>query len=116
MLLLIAYLLLVSCLLSVAAFAAEEALARGLVDATVEAGQLLDRAVAEAEAFAALPTTTFQLTKQQLREEALKRMREEGARFDSRVQELWARPESLAAIQAYVTRTFKRAEKEPPAR
>jgi enoyl-CoA hydratase len=96
-------------------FSAEEALARGLVDTTVEAGHLLDRAVAEAEAFSALPPATFNLTKQQLRAGALKRM-EEGTRFDSSVQELWARPESLVAIQGYVTRTFKRVETESPAR
>jgi enoyl-CoA hydratase len=97
-------------------FTAEEALTRGLVDTTVEAEHLLDRAVAEGEAFSALATATFNLTKQQLREGALTRMREEGTRFDSNVQELWARPESLAAMKAYVNRTFKRVEKEAPAR
>jgi enoyl-CoA hydratase len=93
-------------------YSAEEAMARGLVDAIVEPGQLSDRSVAVAEAFAALPAAAFTLTKQQLREGALKRIREDGVRFDTIVQELWARPESLGAIKEYVARTFKRADKE----
>jgi enoyl-CoA hydratase len=92
-------------------FPPEDALVRGLVDVVVEPGQLLEQALAAAERLAALPATAFTLTKQQLREPAMKRIREEGARWDVAIREYWARPETLAAMGEYVARTFKPSAK-----
>src|SRR5262245_17432535 len=89
-------------------FSPVEAEARGLVDAIVEPDSLIDHAVGIAESLAALPPVPFALTKQQLREPAAKRIRDDGPRVDPLVREIWAGPESLAAIRAYVARTFKR--------
>lgn len=89
-------------------FPPEEAALRGLVDEVVEPAALLDRALEAAEAFAALPPAAFALTKRQLREPALERIRQGETRFDPSVAELWARAESLAAIGAHVARTLKR--------
>jgi enoyl-CoA hydratase len=86
-----------------------KAVERGLVDAVVESGTLLEQAVAAAETFAALPPLAFALTKRQVREPAMKRVREEGPEFDMAVQELWEAPTTLAAIRAYVAKTFKRS-------
>jgi enoyl-CoA hydratase len=92
-------------------YSSSDAAARGLVDAVGEPGKLLDQALAAAEKLAALPPAAFALTKTQLRESALKRIREDGPRVDPRVQEIWSRPESLAAIRDYVSRTFKASAK-----
>lgn len=81
----------------------------GLVDALAESGTLLEQAVAAAETLAALPPLAFALTKRQIREPVLKRVREDGPQFDATVQELWEAPATLAAIRAYVARTFKRS-------
>jgi len=84
----------------------DEAVTLGLVDAVVEPGALLDHAVDLARALAELPAGVFALTKRQLREPALSRMRSIGPRIDPAVQEIWESPETLAAIQGYVVRTL----------
>jgi hypothetical protein len=77
----------------------------------VEPTPLRDQALAAADRLAALPPAALALTKCQLREPALKRIREDGPRVDPCVQEMWSRPESLAAIRDYVARTFKASAK-----
>ena len=91
--------------------APEDAVQRGLVDAIAEPGNLLDLAVAKAESLAALPPAAFELTKRQIHEPHMRRVREDGPRFDAIVRELWASPSGLAAIRGYVDRTFKRSQK-----
>jgi hypothetical protein len=39
----------------------------------------------------------------------MQRVREDGPQFDAAVQALWEAPTTLAAIRAYVARTFKRS-------
>jgi enoyl-CoA hydratase/carnithine racemase len=85
----------------------DQALQSGLVDAVVDTDRLLDDAVAVAESMAAIPAAAFALTKRQLREPAVQRMRA-GAEIDAAVEDAWASPEILAAIGAYVARTLKR--------
>lgn len=85
------------------------ALEHGLVDMLVDPDNLLEKAVAAAETFASLPPLAFALTKRQIRESVMKRVREEGPQFDRLVQALWSTPETLASIREYVARTFKRS-------
>jgi enoyl-CoA hydratase/carnithine racemase len=87
--------------------APEEALQHGLVDAIVDADRLLAEAIAVAESLAAVPASAFALTKRQLREPAVQRMRT-GAEVDAAVEDAWASPEILRAIGDYVARTLKR--------
>ena len=86
---------------------AADALQHGLVDAVAEPDTVQDEAVAAAESLAAVPFAAFDLTKRQLREPALRRMREGGG-TDAIVQEAWAGEPILAAIRDYVARTLKR--------
>jgi len=86
----------------------DEAAEQGLVNAIAEQDKLLDQAVGVAETLAALPPAAFALTKRQIHEPVMKRIRESGAGFDAAVAELWAAPKTLAAIRDYVARTFKR--------
>jgi enoyl-CoA hydratase/carnithine racemase len=88
----------------------ESAADQGLVDAIAEPEKLLEQAVLVAETLAALPPAAFTLTKRQVLEPVLKRVREDGPRFDAAVEELWAAPKTLAAIRDYVAQTFKRSE------
>jgi enoyl-CoA hydratase len=88
-------------------FTPDLALQRGLVDAVVDADRLLADAVAAAEAMAAVPVAAFALTKRQLREPALQRIRA-GAAIDAEVEDAWASPAILRAVGDYVARTLKR--------
>jgi len=86
---------------------AGDALQYGLVDSVTDADRLLDEATAIAESVAALPAEAFTLTKAQLREPALQRMKA-GASTDVAVQNVWASAATLGAIRGYVARTFKK--------
>ena len=86
---------------------ADLALQHGLVDAVVDAERLLDEAVAVAESLAAIPAAAFALTKRQMREPALQRMRA-GAAMDAAAEDSWASAETLDAIRGYVARTLNR--------
>jgi len=88
-------------------FPPDLALQHGLIDAVVDAERLLDEAVAVAESLAAIPPAAFTLTKRQLREPAVQRMRA-GGEIDAAVEEAWASPEILRAVGDYVARTLKR--------
>jgi len=87
--------------------AAADAVQYGLVDSVTDADRLLDEATAIAESVAALPAEAFTLTKAQLREPALQRMKA-GASTDVAVQNVWASAATLGAIRGYVARTFKK--------
>ena len=88
-------------------FTAGAALQHGIVDAVVEPEALLDEAVAAAESLAAIPSAAFTLTKRQLRDPAMQRMRA-GAATDADVANAWASAETLGAIRDYVAKTLKR--------
>jgi len=87
-----------------------EALARGLVDEVVPAGELLERAVAAARRLGAIPHAVFAATKRALRAPALERYRLAAASADPAIAEAWCSPEVRAAVAAHVERTLgKRA-------
>jgi len=86
---------------------ADLAAERGLVDVAVNADRLLDEAVRAASALASLPPVAFSITKSQLREPALARIREGKERFDPRIRRFWADPATHEVIRAYVKRTLK---------
>ena len=92
-----------------ATFTPEEAQEKGLVDATVEPEKLLEEAVVIAEALAAVPSEVFAITKRQICDPVLTRVREDAVQFDRAIVELWTAPATLAAIRDYVARTFKKS-------
>lgn len=87
---------------------ADLAAEHGLVDVAVDPDRLLDEAVAVATAMAALPAAAFSITKNQLREPALARIRDGQARIDPAINEYWAAPSTLDRIRDYVQRTLKK--------
>jgi enoyl-CoA hydratase len=89
-------------------FPTDEALNRGLVDEVVDPAQLMDRALAEAQALGALPPATFAMTKDQIRQPLIDRMAKDGARVDALAEKIWTSPDTLAHVRDYVARTLKK--------
>jgi enoyl-CoA hydratase len=91
-----------------ATFPPEEALAQGFVDTVVEPTELLERAVAAAQALAAISPAAFALSKRQTRQPARDRWEADCPRFDAEIEATWCAPEAFARIADYVARTLKR--------
>jgi enoyl-CoA hydratase len=91
-----------------ATYLSDEARTRGLVDEVVEPAALMDRAMAVAKTFAAIPADTFAATKEQLRQRVTDHMAQHGARIDARAEQIWASPETLQSVRDFVARTFKK--------
>ena len=81
---------------------------RGWIDEVVAPTDLMDRAMAVAQTLAALPATTFAMTKRQMHLPVIERMELVGDEIDGAVTEIWAAPDATARIQDYVARTFKK--------
>jgi enoyl-CoA hydratase len=79
-----------------------EARARGLVDEVVPAGALSARAEAAAERLASEPSGRFRITKRQLRAPTLAAIAAHADETAADVVTEWERPETLAAIRAYL--------------
>ncbi|HKB11039.1 MAG TPA: enoyl-CoA hydratase/isomerase family protein [Vicinamibacterales bacterium] len=87
---------------------ADEARRQGLIDVVVDGDRVVDEAIRAAEALAAMPPTSFALTKRQLREPVIERIHV-GSAIDALVQNAWESDETLAAIRAYVERTLRKS-------
>jgi enoyl-CoA hydratase/carnithine racemase len=94
--------------LSGATYDTEAALARGWIDEVVEPNALMQRAIAAAQALAALSPAAFAQTKMQLRQPPRERLDASGAETDKAVTDIWCAPESMARIRDYVARTLKK--------
>jgi enoyl-CoA hydratase/carnithine racemase len=92
-----------------ATFSPKDAVDEGLVNAIAEPNELIDKAVEMANSLAGLPVDVFSLTKQQLREPALRCIQESGPRLDRQISDLWARPETLEVMRDYVARTLRKS-------
>lgn len=95
--------------LSGATYETDAALERGWVDEVAEPDALLADAVAIARELALLSPPAFAQTKQQLRQPVRERLAASGQPTDKAVTEIWAAPETLDHIRAYVERTLKKS-------
>lgn len=86
----------------------ERAMEQGLVDAVVVPETLFEHALHRAETLASLPPAAFALTKRQLRTPVQQRVQEHGPGFDAAMDKIWADPDTLDTIRAYVEQTLKR--------
>jgi enoyl-CoA hydratase len=91
-------------LFSAATYPPAQAMERGLIDEIVDPGVLLERALACANALAALPPTAFAVTKRQVRQAVLERANLDPSQAE--VEKIWTAPETLARIREYVSRTL----------
>jgi enoyl-CoA hydratase/carnithine racemase len=91
-----------------ATYPPEAAGPRGLIDASVEQDALMERAMAAAQALAALSPAAFALSKSHSRQPVLNRLQTDGPAIDKAVDEVWLSSESTARVRDYVTRTFKK--------
>jgi len=76
----------------------------------VEPQDLIASAVAAAERLLMIPAPAFALTKQQLRQPVVARLKAARTGADQAAQQLWMRPETRAAIRRYVSQTFKKSK------
>lgn len=68
---------------------------------------LLDRAIEVASRWGASPASAFELTKRQLQEPTLERLRRH-AHFDDEVARVWGDPRIQEAIRAFIDKTLRR--------
>ena len=92
-----------------ATYAPGDGMTRGLVHEIVEPDALLGRAVAVAQALAALSPEAFALSKRQTRQPSLERLERDGHRIDDDVTRIWCAYDTLDRIRDYVSRTLKKA-------
>ncbi len=88
-------------------FTAGEAHALGFANEVVEPDRLLDRALDVAARSGAVPAQAFELTKRQLQEPALERLRRH-ERFAPEVARVWADPHVQASIRGFIQKTLRR--------
>ncbi|MGE0752778.1 MAG: enoyl-CoA hydratase/isomerase family protein [Variibacter sp.] len=91
-----------------ATYEAEAARERGFADEVVEPGLVFERALAAAEAFAAIAPRAFSQTKQQSRQTVADRLRADGDKVDAAVTAIWTSPEAIKTIDAYVAKTLRK--------
>ena len=91
-------------------YAGADAVQRGLADEVVAPEAVLERATALARSLAELPPRAIALTKRQLRDASVQRIRDAGPAYDREALAQWASPETRAGIRAYIEKTFKPAK------
>lgn len=89
-------------------YPAAAALGLGLIDEAVAADSALERAVAIATEFAALPPGALRHTRSQIRRPTLDRIARERATDDDLVHQMWDSPAARESITEYVTKTLHR--------
>lgn len=85
-----------------------EAQQRGLADEIVPAEKLFDRAVEAAERLAAIRPEAFALAKRQMRQPVADAVARHGEAGEAAVAGVWQSPVTIASMQDYVARTFKK--------
>ena len=81
---------------------------RGFIDEIAEPAELLEDAYAIAQELAALSPAAFAQTKAQIRESVAERV-QTGAATEKAITDIWAAPDTLSYIRAYVERTLKKS-------
>ena len=92
-----------------ATYTTQEALQRGLIDSVVEKDQLLDKAIAAAESFAAIRPENFSFSKQQIRQPTREAIDNRRKQQEAELFTLWESEDTHAAIREFVARTLKKS-------
>jgi enoyl-CoA hydratase len=90
-----------------ATYEADAALERGFIDEIAEPGEVLEDAYAIARELAELSPAAFAQAKAQIRQGVAERIASDTV-TEKAVTEIWAKPETLSFIRAYVERTLKK--------
>src|SRR5262249_46302861 len=85
-----------------------DAVTAGLIDEVVAPENLLTRAVETAERLSRIPPRAFELSKSQIRREALERAARYADEYDVAVTATWAAPETHQFIDAYMRTTVRK--------
>jgi enoyl-CoA hydratase len=89
-----------------ATFEGPDALDRGFLDELAPSAELLERAVAQAKAYAAIRPETFAFSKAHLRKPVRDFYERDAGALEAAMTEIWCRPESTESVRTYVARTF----------
>ncbi|MGH9016988.1 MAG: enoyl-CoA hydratase/isomerase family protein [Acidimicrobiales bacterium] len=89
-------------------YAGDDAVGVGLAHELTAPDGLVDRALAVADALAAVPSGAFRLAKAQLRRATVDRIAADAPLVDPEVRALWSAPETTEAIRAQVARMAAR--------
>lgn len=90
-------------------YATDIALQKGWIDEVAEPGNLMPRALAVAQSFAALSPQAFAQTKMLIRQPVTERIAQSGKATDKIVTELWIAPATLGFIRDYVAKTLTKS-------
>lgn len=96
-------------ILGAATYTAQEARQKGLIDDIVEKDQLLTKAIAAAEALAAIRPGIFSFSKQQLRQPVREAIDARTKLQEAELFALWESDDTHAAVSDFVACTFKKA-------
>jgi len=86
----------------------QEALQRGLIDAVVDAGELLDQSVSTAESLAAIPPDLYSFSKMQARQPVRAAIEVNRQLHEPLVHELWMSPKTQESIREFAARTLNK--------
>lgn len=90
------------------------ALQYGLLDEVVEPDHLMSHARHVAFHLSETPPATFRLTKKMLRDAAMERARVLTAAHGDEIRRIWAAPETITFIRAYLEKTIGRGKESRP--
>ncbi len=86
----------------------QEALKKGLVHELCPVAELLPRALSIAKQYAALPSTSFEMTKRQARQPMIDNIERNDPRFKQEIIDIWGSDAVQATIASYVQTTIKK--------
>lgn len=89
-------------------FGPEEASRIGFADELAPPGTVVDRAVEVARSWGEMAPAAFALTKRQLQEPTVERLRERAGAIDAEIRRTWGDPATMEAIRGFVTRMLGR--------
>lgn len=89
-------------------FSTDEGVELGFANELVEPDRVVERAVELAATWGASPAPAFALTKRQLQQPTLERLRRHAPEFDPEVERVWGDPDIQAAIRAFIEKTLRR--------
>jgi enoyl-CoA hydratase len=90
-------------------FGVQECLRLGLANEAVEPGELLECAIARAEALASIPSQSFALNKRMLRQASVDRLERHAERLRGGVVEAWCSDGVRQSIENYVGRVLRKS-------
>jgi enoyl-CoA hydratase len=95
--------------LGAATYATDAAVQKGWIDEVAEPGDLMTRALAVAQSYAAFSPQAFAQTKMQIRQPVTEHLAQSGKTTDRAVTDIWMAPRTLGFVRDYVAKTLRKS-------